>query len=253
MTKAKIICSNCGAKCWESEKTCWQCGRPLTTPPSEDNTVQENSYITFDTDLIDTEIPTDSGVPSDPMNPTSTKEGYLINHEPTEPVMRLTFCKFCGYQNQEGVSECGKCHKELEWVSAKTKITIEPITRFWGFDVLGFIWVILGLAAVYSRIFLVHTVQGHPSEPSDYLWTGVIVCIPGVLIFARHVFSRFLFWVMSLISLFVWFVIFVVWFTGHLFVSHNIQVGLTWMVIFSVLTVFSYFVVRQNEEFNPLL
>ncbi len=235
------------------ENVCWQCGRSLSPPPQRDVSMKENTYISFDSDLVDTQAITDTTEFVQSSETTSYKQGSAQSIESTEPVMRLTFCKYCGYQNLEGDTECRKCHKELEWVSAKTQTIVEPIKRFWGIDVLGSIWIILGFAAVYSRIFLIHTSPGQPAELSDYLWTGVIVCIPGALIFARHYFSRFLFWVMSLVSLFVWFVIFIVWIMGHLFVSLNLQVGLIWLSIFSILTIFSFYVVRENDEFNPLL
>ncbi len=252
-SKKKKNCSYCGAICWETETKCWQCGRSLSPPPQQDESKKENTYITFDSDLIDAQEVKDTTEFVQPSESAPVKRDSSQSIEPTEQVMRLTFCKYCGYQNQEGDVECRKCHKELEWVSAKTQMIVEPVKRFWGFDVLGAIWVILGFAAVYSRIFLIHTSPGQPAEPSDYLWTGFIVCIPGALIFVRHYFSRFLFWAMSLISLFVWFVIFAVWITGHLFVSLNLQVGLIWLAIFSILTLFSFYVVRMNDEFNPLL
>jgi len=253
-SKKKKNCSFCGAICWETEKVCWQCGRSLSPPPQLDDSKHENAYITFDSDLIDAQdIKNTSEFAQTKETTSSCNEGPSKSIEPTEQVMRLTFCKYCGYQNQEGDTECRKCHKVLEWVSAKTQMIAEPVKRFWGFDVLGSIWIILGFAAVYSRIFLIHTSPGQHAEASDYLWTGVIVCIPGILVFTRHYFSRFLFWALSLVSLIVWFVIFIVWITGHLFVSLNLQVGLIWLAIFSILTLLSFYVVRMNDEFNPLL
>jgi hypothetical protein len=41
-----------------------------------------------------------------------------------------------------------------------------------------------------------------------------------------------------------------IWILGHLRVSDNGQVGLAWLGALSLLSAFSYFVVRQNEEFE---
>jgi hypothetical protein len=59
-----------------------------------------------------------------------------------------------------------------------------------------------------------------------------------------------LFWVMTLGSIMVWSVIFVVWMTGHLQVSDKGEVGLTWTFALSCLSAISFFLVRTNDAFD---
>jgi hypothetical protein len=165
-------------------------------------------------------------------------------------VMVLTFCKHCGHQNDEGVKECARCGKELDVIARSEYREMEAAPRAWGFDVLGAIWVVLGLAAIYAGQFLVQTNAARPPSIADYLWTGVVAVAPGVLVIVRHHFCRMLFWVMTLGSIMVWTVLFVVWFTGHLHVSDKGQVGLTWILALSLLSAISFFLVRTNDAFD---
>jgi hypothetical protein len=174
-----------------------------------------------------------------------------IADEPGPEVMVLTFCKHCGYQNAEGLRECARCKNMLEIVAVGSVKEIEPLPRSWGFDVLGAVWIILGIAAIYCGQFLVKAdANRHGATWADYFWTGVVASAPGIFIFMRHYFCKTLFWVMTLASILVWAVIFVVWITGHLMVTENAQIGLTWLVALSLLSAFSFFVVRVNDEFD---
>ncbi len=58
---------------------------------------------------------------------------------------------------------------------------------------------------------------------------------------------------MTLLSLLAWSVIFIVWVTGHLFVTDNGQVGLIWLACLSGLSAISYFTVRTNDAFDMSL
>jgi ribosomal protein L40E len=171
--------------------------------------------------------------------------------EPMQAVMRLTFCKACGQQNDEGAVECRKCRTPLEVVAAGSVKEIEPLPRAWGFDLLAAAWIILGFAAVYSGWFLVKTDPKHPGTTwADYFWTGIVVCAPGVLIIIRHYFCKLLFWVMTLASALVWAVIGFIWYFVGLHVSENGQIGLDWLALLSVLSAVSYYTVRQNDAFD---
>jgi hypothetical protein len=171
--------------------------------------------------------------------------------EPGQEVMVLSFCKNCGYQNEEGLLECARCKHVLEIVAVGSIKDIEPLPRAWGFDVLGAIWIILGMAAIYCGQFLIKADPKHPGNSmSDYLWTGIVVCAPGILIFMRHYFCKVMFWVMTLGSIMVWSVIGFLWVIGKLLVTDNMQVGLTWLAILSALSVFSFFTVRVNDAFD---
>lgn len=178
--------------------------------------------------------------------------GSSIEAGPTQHLIRLTWCKNCGYDNPEGVVECVKCKNMLEVVDVKDAPgEIEQLPRAWGFDVLGIVWIVLGLAAIYCGQFLVKTDAGrHTNAWSDYFWTGIVASAPGILIFMRHYFCKLLFWVMTLASALVWAVIGVVWVTGHLYVSDNGQIGLEWLTAFTVLSVASYLTVRLNDDFD---
>lgn len=164
-----------------------------------------------------------------------------------KPLLTLTFCRHCGYDNAEGAKECAKCKRPLDVVESLPELA--PVPRQWGFDVLGGLWCVLGLAAIFSGWFLLRSDPGKTSW-ADYFWTGVVACAPGVLIFMRHVFCKVLFWVMTLGSIMVWSVIGTVWILGHLYVSDNGQIGLIWVAILSALSVISFFTVRFNDEFD---
>ena len=192
---------------------------------------------------------------SAPAETESTAAANIGNEQIEAPiadeVMTLTFCRNCGLENEHGKKECAKCGKELEVIAVKDFKEIEALPRAYGFDVLGAIWIILGLAAILAGQFLVKTDASRPQASiADYLWTGVVAIAPGVLVIMRHHFCRLLFWVMTLGSIMVWSVISVVWLTGHLHVSDNGQVGLTWLFALSILSAISFFLVRTNDAFD---
>jgi len=178
--------------------------------------------------------------------------GETLEAGPTQHLIRLTWCKNCGFDNPEGVVECVKCKNMLEVVDVKDAPgEIEQLPRAWGFDLLGAVWVVLGMAAIYCGQFLVKTDASRKSTTwSDYFWTGIVACAPGIFIFLRHHFSKPLFWVMTLASALVWVVIGVVWITGHLYVSDNGQIGLEWLTALTALSFISYITVRQNDAFD---
>lgn len=177
--------------------------------------------------------------------------GSQIEAVPTEKVLRLTFCKNCGHQNDEEAVECRKCKKPLEVVAAGTVKEIEKPPRTWGFDILGLAWIVLGFSAVYCGQFLLKTDVNRTGYTwADYFWTGMVVCVPGIFIFMRHYFCKLLFWVMTFGSVLVWSVIGVVWILGHLRVSDNDQVALIWLAMLSGLSLISWITVRLNDEFD---
>lgn len=169
----------------------------------------------------------------------------------SQQVMYLTYCKKCATQNEEGVTECKRCGAELEVVAVDSVKEIVMPPRAWGFDVLGVGWIALGIAAIVCGQFLVKADPKHPGVTwTDYLWTGAVVCIPGVLIFMRHYFCKLMFWVMTLLSLLTWPLVGLIWYTGHLRISENTALGLYWLGGLSGLSLFSYFVVRTNDAFD---
>lgn len=184
--------------------------------------------------------------------PVAVIGSSTVEAGPAQHLIRLTWCKNCGFDNPEGVVECVKCKNMLEVVDVKDAPgEIGQIPRAWGFDVLGAIWVILGLAAIYCGQFLVKTDTGRQAVTwSDYFWTGMVASAPGAFIILRHHFCKPLFWVMTLASALVWAVIGVVWITGHLYVSDNGQIGLEWLTALTALSVVSYYTARQNDAFD---
>jgi hypothetical protein len=191
-----------------------------------------------------------SGATSD-RNLAAQIGGAKIEANPDEKVLRLTFCKNCGHQNDEEAIECRKCKKPLEVVAAGSVKEIAALPRAWGFDILGLAWIILGFSAVYCGQFLLKTdVNRMGYTWADYFWTGLVVCVPGIFIFMRHYFCKLLFWVMTFGSILVWSVIGVVWILGHFYVSDNDQVALIWLAMLSVLSLISWFTVRQNDAFD---
>lgn len=171
--------------------------------------------------------------------------------EPGEEVMILSYCKHCGHQNPEGLKECEKCANTLDVVAINSVKEMEQLPRAWGFDVLGLVWIILGFAAVYAGQFLVKYDKDHPGTTvADYLWTGFVVCAPGIFIFMRHYFCKLLFWVLTLASGLVWCVIGFIWIIGKLQVSDNMQVTLIWLAVFSFLSLISWYTVRSNDAFD---
>ena len=171
--------------------------------------------------------------------------------DPGEEVMILSFCKHCGHQNPEGLKECEKCKTTLDIVAVHSYKEMEALPRSWGFDILGVIWIILGGYAVYAGQFLIKAdanVKG--IAIADYLWTGFVVCAPGILIFLRHYFCKLLFWILTLGSALVWSVIGFIWILGKLAVSDNNQVTLIWLAVFSGLCLASWYTVRSNDAFD---
>ncbi len=166
------------------------------------------------------------------------------------PVMRITFCKTCGIQNEESATVCRKCRQPLEVISEPLP-DIQPLRRSWGFDVLGLAWIALGVAAAYCGQFII---RADPEDPGitwgDYLWTGVVVCVPGALIFVRHWFCRLMFWAMTFASAMIWAVIGFIWLYIGLHVTDNGMVGLMWFAALSGLSLISYVTVRLNDEFD---
>jgi hypothetical protein len=236
---------------------------PSTTEVSEDEPAQPNTStrMTLTGEVVEVEetapddrtqpVPVPTPDPDRTQQVAATIGATQLAAEPGPELMILTFCKHCGLQNQEGIRECARCKNMLEIVEVGSVKDVEPLPRSWGFDVLGAVWIILGLAAVYCGQFIVKANnQSHSVTWSDYFWTGVVVCAPGIFIFMRHYFCKTLFWVMTLASMLVWAVIFVIWITGHLFVTENAQVGLSWLLALSLLSAFSFFTVRVNDEFD---
>ena len=193
------------------------------------------------------EVPESSGA-----EPAATIGNTAIESQPEAPIYVQTYCSNCGYQNMEGVRECKKCGSKLA-ILQDPPGEIEPLPRNWGFDVLGGAWIILGLSAIYSGIFLIQADQRTGTTLGDYFWTLIVAAAPGILIFMRHVFCKLLFWVMSFVSLFIWLVIGFIWLYVGLRLSINAEVGLTWFAVFSALSLLSWFTVRVNDEFDVSL
>ena len=111
--------------------------------------------------------------------------------------------------------------------------------------------IILGVIAVYAGQFLIKADSNQKGIAiADYLWTGFVVCAPGILIFLRHFFCKLLFWVLTLGSALVWSVIGFIWIIGKLAVSDNNQVTLIWLSVLSGLSLVSWYVVRSNDTFD---
>ena len=254
----RIQCRHCRTDCLQQETLCWQCGARLHPLSIE---VDGITFDDFTGNLSPTaprakEKTSHSNLVSvarqkrPPM--TATKRGgtTLVMQAPS-PVMRLSFCKTCGQQNDEEAHECRKCHTPLEIVPVGSVKEIQPLPRAWGFDLLGLAWLLLGFLAVYGNQFLIKS-NGHLAGATwtDYLWSGIVVCAPGLFIFMRHYFCKALFGVMSLVSQLVWSVIGVLWMSGHLYVSENGQVGLMWLAMLSGLVMVSHYTVCQNDAFD---
>lgn len=248
------------------ETVCWKCGsslkpRPEKSEPAPEAT--ERTLIHFEgtaapdpatrtaTTLTGEVVEVPTSPAQEPTQLIAATIGEAQIEAPTEQVMYLTFCKVCGLQNEEGAMECRKCKTPLEVVALGSVPEVEPLPRNWSFDVLGVVWIVLGLAAIYCGWFLVKADPSHPGATwSDYFWTGAVACAPGILIFLRHPFCRLMFWTMTLVSVLVWLVLGIVWILGHLQVSDNGQIGLSWLAVLSGLAIFSFFIVRQNDAFD---
>ena len=197
------------------------------------------------------EVPIAPDPPPAPPSPaTGQIAGQALAQEVAGAGFTLTFCKNCGYQNEEGIRECAKCGKLLEVLDAPPG-EIVALPRAWGFDVLGVAWIILGFGAIFSGWFLLKADPAHPGQTwADYFWTGIVACAPGILIFMRHVFCKVLFWVMTLLSIMVWAVIGFLWLYVGIHITENAQIGLTWLAALTCLTAVSYFTVRTNDAFD---
>lgn len=206
--------------------------------------------MTLTGEVIEDDEPAAPAETPSPAPLAATIGSSQIEEPESEEVMTLTFCKECGQQNIETAKKCAKCGRDLDVIAISEFHDVEALPRAWGFDILGAVWVILGVSAIFAGQFLVQTNVGKPPSLADYLWTGVVAIAPGVFIFMRHHFCRMMFWVMTLGSIMVWSVLTVMWFLGHLRVSDNGQVGLTWLFALSCLSAISFFLVRTNDAFD---
>jgi len=197
------------------------------------------------------EVPDFSAAPSVAAAPVPiTSEPAEASQDIAAPVFRLTYCKTCGIQNEEGAEKCRKCGQPLPILTGPPP-ELTPLRRCWGFVLLGVAWIALGFAAVYCGRFLIKADPEHPGVTwADYFWTGVVVCAPGVLVFVRHYFCRMLFWLMTFGSILVWSVIGFLWLYVGLRISDNGKVGLWWLAALSGLSLISYLTVRLNDEFD---
>ena len=210
--------------------------------PADEQIPTTRTMTTLTGEVVEVEAPAESGA-------AATIGESAIQAKPEEPVFIQTYCSNCGFQNEEGVRECKKCGHKLAILSEPPR-DIEPLPRAWGFDVLGAAWILLGLAAIYSGIFLIRADHRAGTTPSDYFWTLIVAAAPGVFIFMRHVFCKLLFYVMALGSVMIWLVIGFIWLYVGLQLTPNGQIGLTWFAVFSVLSIVSWFTVRVNDAFD---
>jgi hypothetical protein len=228
---------------------------PDPAPVPEPEKPRTKTLTTLTGEVVDVpdDAPSDAEQTTEMPAAAATIGSAQVAAEPESPVFVLTFCKVCGYQNPEGINECVKCKSMLEVVHEPLR-DVEPLPRAWIFDALGVFWIVLGFAAIFSGWFLLKADSSqHGQSWADYFWTGVVACAPGILIFMRHVFCKILFWVMTLASILVWAVIGTVWILGHLWISDNGQVGLTWLFVLSLLSAISYYTVRVNDAFDYTL
>lgn len=263
-------CPSCGAPCFAREATCWKCGgslvdrtdtevlidfsvhepaRPPTPPATAEQPPQRTVLKTTLTGEV-VEVP-DLSVPVQPAQPDKgVPTAPPVPSSPEAPVFRLTYCKTCGIQNDEGAEVCRKCREPLP-VLTEPPPDIVPLKRSWGFDLLGVAWLCLGIAAVYAGRFIVKADPEHPGITwADYFWTGIVVCAPGVLVFVRHYLCKPLFWLLTFSSVLVWGVIGFIWLYIGLAIGENGRIGLSWLAALSLLAVISYVTVRLNDEFD---
>lgn len=259
----RIKCAKCTADCLAGEDVCWRCGAPLkreeehglidfSSGARHPDVAQSPPRTVLKTTLTGevVEVPDFSTPPVPAGGTTESVSPATATPESGKPVFRMTYCKTCGVQNDEGAEKCRKCGQILPLLSEPPPDLV-PLRRSWGFDLLGVAWLVLGFSAVYCGRFLIKADPAHPGVTwSDYFWTGVVVCAPGVMIFLRHYFCRMLFWLMTFGSLMVWSVIGFIWLYVGLHVTENGRVGLLWLGALSGLSVLSYLVVRLNDEFD---
>jgi hypothetical protein len=250
--------------------SCWQCGARLSSEPPTPEPVDQN--IDFSASVVQPTAPpkkrrklftltgeeveveeTVVETPSKAEFGVAARIGQQeLLQDPSRKVIRLTFCKNCGLENEEGSVECRQCKQELEVVAQLPGPVVMP-PRAWGFDVLGVVWIALGVWAVLAGQFLIKANTQHKGITlEDYLWTGAVVAAPGVLIFMRHFFCKLLFYVMTLLSIMVWSVLGLIWIIGRLTVTDNQQVGLQWLAGLSALSFISWIIVRTNDAFDRL-
>ncbi len=265
-------CPECEAPCLASESQCWRCGTSLfekaqpddqinfassetLRKPSEPAPAKTVMRTTLTGEVV--EVP-DFSAPVAPPEPMSDSTGVVAPPGPVPepgsgdaaPVFRLTYCRTCGIQNDEGATVCRKCREALPVLSEPVP-DIQPLRRSWGFDVLGLAWVALGASAVYCGRFIVKADPNNPGLTwADYFWTGIVVCAPGVMIFLRHYFCKIMFWTMTFASALIWAVIGFLWLYVGLHVSENGSVGLAWFAALSILSLLSFATVRLNDEFD---
>lgn len=261
-TLSRIQCPQCGAECLEAEISCWQCGanlRPKPAPPPEEANPADSAPIKFDgliqlADSAPQTMTTLTGETVEVDSPSTSQPAATIGDtrliaQPEEPVMVLSFCRACGFQNEEGVRECVKCKNLLEVIKSSEWKEMEALPRAWGFDVLGLAWIVLGVAAIFAGQFLLQATPGKTTW-ADYFWTGIVVCAPGIMIFMRHVACKIIFWAMTFASILVWLVIGFIWQFVGLQLTPNSEVGLSWLALLSALSAISYFTVRTNDAFD---
>lgn len=261
------VCPKCAAECLEGETLCWRCGSPLADDENPGTLIDFSSSVshavsppaptpppvvqrmTLTGEVVD--VPDFSAAPSKPVAPPAPPApAPTASADAGEPVFRMTYCRTCGIQNEEGAVECRKCKQPLPVLSGPPPDLV-PLRRSWGFDLLGLAWIVLGFSAVYCGRFLIKADPQHLGITwSDYFWTGIVVCAPGVMVFLRHYFCRFLFWLMTFGSIMVWSVIGFLWLYVGLHITENGRVGLMWLAALSLLSVMSYLTVRLNDEFD---
>lgn len=220
------------------------CPHPPAQAPSADRTRTATTLTGEVVDMPDFSTPRDEPAPApepEPAPASGPGEGA---------VMRITFCKTCGIQNDETATACRKCRQPLEIITEPLP-DIKPLRRSLGFDLLGISWIALGVAAVYCGRFVAKADPNRVGMTwADYFWTGLVVCAPGVLVFMRHWFCKVMFWAMMFASGLIWAVIGFIWLYIGLSVSDNGRVGLMWFAALSVLSFISYVTVRLNDEFD---
>lgn len=252
-SKDKIICPRCGKNSTLANGSCPSCKTPLRR---ELDISSSEKLIRFGIDEPEPKQETEqnSATEAAPSGISISPQFADINFIAPEnklPVMRLTFCKNCGQQNDEGDEKCRKCGKALEVVEVGFVAELTPVPRVWALDMLGAIWIALGIAAVLCGVFLIKADPKHPETTfGDYLWTGIVACAPGIMIVLRHPFCRLLFWIMTLVSVTTWPIILVLWLYGQLPLSPNLTIGISWFAVLSGLSVVSWLIVRINDAFE---
>lgn len=271
-----IQCPQCGAANPEDGIVCWKCSALIEQAESTETTQTQpqDTLRDFTAEIVlprppeprrgfkrllvtltgeQVEAPEPAEASEQPAAQLPLTLGDAAPPEAVPPgMMRLLYCKHCGLQNDEAAVECRRCRRPLEVVEAGSVGDITPLRRAWGFDLLGLAWVVLGVSAIVAGRFLIKASPAHAGVTwSDYFWTGVVACAPGVLIFMRHFFCRVLFWVMTLASALIWSLLGAMWILGYLHVTDNGQIGLIWLGALSGLGAISWFVVRVNDAFDP--